>query len=248
MIVCKSADELAVMREAGRITARVLAAVGKAIRPGVTTAELDSLAYDMVRDAGSTPAFLGYRGYPATLCVSLNETVVHGIPDRRRLVEGDIVSVDIGVIHRGFVGDAAATFACGRIDDTSARLVGATSAALDAGIGQCAPGNRLSDVSHAVQSVAEGAGFSVVRDFVGHGIGREMHEDPQVPNYGPPGRGPVLEPGMTLALEPMVNAGTWEVDVQQDGWTVVTADRERSAHFEHTVAVTADGPWVLTEE
>jgi methionyl aminopeptidase len=202
----------------------------------------------MVRDAGSTPAFLGYRGYPATLCVSLNETVVHGIPDKRRLEEGDIVSVDIGVVSHGFVGDAAATFACGRTDDASARLMDATSAALGAGIEKCAPGNKLSDISHAVQQVAEGAGFSVVRDFVGHGIGREMHEDPQVPNYGPPGRGPVLEAGMTLALEPMVNAGTWEVEVQQDGWTVITADRKRSAHFEHTVAVTADGPWVLTEE
>lgn len=246
MIVCKSADELGLMREAGRLTARVLTAVGEAVASGVTTRELDDLARDLVERSGARPAFLGYRGYPATLCVSVNETVVHGIPGPRRLDEGDIVSVDIGVILDGFYGDAAATFPVGRIDAASMRLLDATRRALDAAIDQCVVGRRLSDVSHAVQTVAESEGFSVVRDFVGHGIGRDMHEDPQIPNYGAPGRGPELEPGMTFALEPMVNAGSWEVDVLPDGWTVVTADRSRSAHFEHTVSLTPDGPEVLT--
>lgn len=246
MIVCKSGDELAVMREAGGITARVLAAVGEAVAPGVTTAELDDVARSLIEGAGARPAFLGYRGYPAASCVSVNETVVHGIPGPRRLQPGDIVSVDVGVVWRGFYGDAAATFAVGAVDAASRRLIQATLEALDAAVKRCVPGNRLSDVSSAIQTTAEGAGFSVVRDFVGHGIGREMHEDPQIPNYGPPGRGPVLEEGMTLALEPMVNAGSWEVEVLADGWTVLTVDRARSAHFEHTVAVTADGPEILT--
>lgn len=246
MIVVKSAGELEAMRRAGRVTARVLEAVGDAVRPGITTKELDGLAEELIRTACAKPAFLGYRGFPATLCTSPNETVVHGIPDRRRLQKGDILSVDVGVILDGLYGDAAATFPVGGVDDESQRLMDVTRAALEAGVVMCAPGCRLSDVSHAVQQVVEDAGFSVVRDFVGHGIGREMHEDPQIPNFGPPGKGPELVPGMTLALEPMVNVGGWEVDVQPDGWTVLTADRSRSAHFEHTVAVTEDGPEVLT--
>lgn len=248
MIVKKSAGELARMREAGRLTSRVLAAVGAAVRPGVTTAELDDLAAGLIRDAGARAAFLGYRGYPATLCASPNDTVVHGIPGPRKLVEGDILSVDVGVIVDELFGDAAATFAVGEVDEGSRRLMEATRAALSAGIERCRSGNHLSDISHAVQQVAESAGFSVVREFVGHGIGREMHEDPQIPNFGAAGRGPVLEAGMVFALEPMVNAGTYEVEVQADGWTVLTSDGKRSAHFEHTVAVTADGPEILTSD
>jgi methionyl aminopeptidase len=246
MIVCKSAEELGIMREAGRITANALDAVAERIRPGVTTSELDRVAAEAIRAAGAKPAFLGYMGYPATLCVSLNEAVVHGIPSERELLAGDIVSVDIGVVWRGFFGDMAATFPVGDVDAGSRTLVDTTRAALESGIDECRPGNHLSDVSHAVQTVAQGAGLSVVRDYVGHGIGRAMHEDPQIPNYGPPGKGPVLSVGMTLALEPMINAGTWEVEVQDDGWTVLTKDRRRSAHFEHTVAVTEDGPEILT--
>jgi methionyl aminopeptidase len=246
MIVCKCPQELGIMRESGRITARALDAVAAMIRPGVTTGELDRTAARAIEDAGAKPAFLGYLGYPATLCVSLNDEVVHGIPGRREIREGDIVSVDIGVQWKGFFGDMAATFAVGAIDDASRRLLDATRTALESGIEQCRVGNHLSDVSAAIQSVAEGAGFSVVREYVGHGIGRAMHEDPQIPNYGVPGKGPVLSPGMTLALEPMVNAGTWEVELQDDQWTVLTKDRLRSAHFEHTVAVTDDGPEVLT--
>lgn len=248
MIEHKSADELALMREAGRITAHVLAAIGDAVAPGVTTAELDELAFQLIKKAGAHPAFLEYRGYPATLCVSPNDTVVHGIPGQLSLEDGDIVSVDVGVVWRGFYADSAATFPVGAVDAGSRRLIDTTKAALAAAVAQCVAGRKLSDISHAVQTVVEAAGFSVVRDFVGHGIGRKMHEDPQIPNFGAPRRGPELKSGMTFALEPMVNAGSWEVEVQPDGWTVLTADRSRSAHSEHTVAVTADGPEILTRE
>ncbi len=236
------------MREAGRITAFALRMVGEAVRPGVTTAELDAIAEEAIRGSSAVPAFKGYRGFPASICSSLNEQVVHGIPGRMRLAEGDTLSIDVGAVVDGYYGDAAFTYPVGDIDGETARLLEITRASLDAGIAACMVGNKLFDVSAAVQRVAEGAGFSVVREYVGHGIGRSMHEEPQVPNFGPPGKGPLLKEGMVLAIEPMVNAGGPEVRSLDDGWTVVTADGTRSAHFEHTVAVTAAGPRVLTLE
>jgi methionyl aminopeptidase len=223
--------------------------VGEAVVPGVTTAQLDGVAEQAIREEGATPAFKGYRGFPATICASANDEVVHGIPSLNRvLTEGDIISVDVGAIKEGYYGDSAMTFAVGDIDDEASRLLEATKASLEAGIAHCTVGNRLYDVSHAVQSVAEGAGFSVVREYVGHGIGREMHEEPQIPNYGPQGKGPELEEGMVFAIEPMINAREAAVRSLDDGWTVVTQDGGRSAHFEHTVAITADGPQILTRE
>jgi methionyl aminopeptidase len=248
VIVTKSADELAIMREAGRITAVALRRVGEAVAPGVTTGELDRLAEAVIRDAGATPAFKGYHGFPATLCTSVDGEVVHGIPGTRVLREGEILSVDCGAIVDGYYGDSAMTFAVGPVLAEARRLLDVTRAALDAGIAQCLPGMRLHDISAAVQGVAEGAGFSVVREYVGHGIGRSMHEDPQVPNYGQAGTGPTLKPGMVLAIEPMVNVGGAAVRALDDGWTVVTEDGSLSAHFEHTVAVTAEGPMILTLE
>lgn len=236
------------MREAGRITARALRSVGEAVRPGVTTGELDAIAEDVIHSAGALPAFKGYQGFPATICASLNEQVVHGIPGERRLTEGDILSVDVGAIVDGYYGDSAYTFAVGAVSDEATRLMDATRAALEAGVARCVPGMRLYDISNAVQHVAEGAGFSIVREYVGHGIGRAMHEEPQIPNFGPAGKGPTLKPGMVLAIEPMVNAGGAAVRSLDDGWTVVTQDMRPSAHFEHTVAVTDDGPYVLTVE
>lgn len=236
------------MREAGRITAVALRRVGEAVAPGVTTGELDRLAEAVIRDAGATPAFKGYHGFPATLCTSVDGEVVHGIPGTRVLREGEILSVDCGAIVDGYYGDSAMTFAVGPVLAEARRLLDVTRAALDAGIAQCLPGMRLHDISAAVQGVAEGAGFSVVREYVGHGIGRSMHEDPQVPNYGQAGTGPTLKPGMVLAIEPMVNVGGAAVRALDDGWTVVTEDGSLSAHFEHTVAVTAEGPMILTLE
>ncbi len=236
------------MREAGRITARALRLVGEAVSAGVRTRELDSVAEAAIREADAVPAFLGYQGFPASICSSLNEQVVHGIPGSVRLREGDIISVDIGAIFDGYYGDSARTFAIGAVSDVATRLMDATARSLDAGIKQCVIGKHLSDISHAVQAVAEGAGFSVVREYVGHGIGREMHEEPQIPNYGPAGRGPELKEGMVFAIEPMINAGGAAVKSLADGWTVVTTDRSLSAHFEHTVAVTSEGPLVLTKE
>ncbi len=236
------------MREAGRITARALRLVGQAVRVGARTRELDEIAEAAIREEGAVPAFLGYQGFPASICSSLNEQVVHGIPGSVKLKEGDIVSVDIGTILDGYYGDAARTFAVGRVGEAANRLLEATKRSLHAGIEQCVVGNRLSDISHAVQTTAESAGFSVVKEYVGHGIGREMHEEPQIPNYGPAGKGPELKQGMVFAIEPMVNAGGAAVESLSDGWTVVTTDRSLSAHFEHTVAVTADGPLVLTTE
>lgn len=237
------------MREAGRISARALRLVGEAVRPGITTEELDRIAEQAIRDDGGVPAFLGYHGFPKTLCTSLNCEVVHGIPSKAvKLHEGDIISVDVGAIFDGYYGDNARTFAVGAVSEEATRLLQVTEASLDAGIGACLPGGRLGDIGHAVQAVAEGAGFGVVREYVGHGIGRAMHEDPSVPNYGLPGTGPVLEVGMVLAIEPMVNAGSFAVDALPDGWTVVTRDGSLSAHFEHTVAVTEHGPLVLTAE
>lgn len=236
------------MREAGRITARALNAVGRAVRPGVTTKELDDVAVAVIEEAGAKAAFLGYHGFPATICSSINDQVVHGIPGPTRLVQGDIVSIDVGAIVDGYYGDSARTFPVGDVSESTAGLLDATERGLRAGIEQCVPGHRLFDVGAAVQAVAEGAGFSVVREYVGHGIGREMHEEPQVPNYGTPGKGPTLLSGMVIAIEPMVNAGRAGVRQLDDGWTVVTADGSVSAHFEHTVAITDDGPLVLTLE
>jgi methionyl aminopeptidase len=245
----KSPSEIEIMREAGRITARALRLVGEAVAPGVSTAELDQIAEQAIREEGAVPAFKGYHGFPATICASLNSEVVHGIPSlSRRLVEGDALSVDVGAVIDGFYGDSAKTFAVGEISSTARDLLDATMASLEAGIAKCVPDNRLYDVSAAVQTVAEGAGFSVVREYVGHGIGREMHEEPQVPNFGTEGKGPLLETGMVLAIEPMINAGAAGVRSLDDGWTVVTEDGKMSAHFEHTVAITDDGPSILTLE
>lgn len=237
------------MREAGRVSALALRVVGDAVHPGVTTQELDELAETVIREAGGIPAFKGYNGFPKTLCTSVNSQVVHGIPSSTvTLLEGDILSVDVGAIVGGYVGDNARTFPVGAISDAAHRLLDATLASLEAGIAQCEVGNRLFDIGHAVQTVAESAGFFVVREYVGHGIGRNMHEDPNVPNYGTAGKGPRLEPGMVLAIEPMINAGTAAVESLPDGWTVVTRDGSLSAHFEHTVAITERGPIILTVE
>lgn len=237
------------MREAGRVSARALRLVGEAVRPGVTTAELDAIAEAAITEDGGVPAFLGYHGYPKTLCTSVDHQVVHGIPSEATvLTSGQILSVDVGAIVDGYYGDNARTFVVGDVPNTTLRLLAVTEDALSAGIAACRAGNRLYDIGAAVQGVAEGAGFSVVREYVGHGIGRAMHEDPNVPNYGVAGKGPLLEVGMVFAIEPMVNAGAADVESLPDGWTVVTADRSLSAHFEHTVAITAEGPLVLTME
>ena len=235
------------IERAGRVVALTIAFLREQVKPGVTTADLDRLAEEFITGEGAIPAFKGYRGYPATLCTSVNEEVVHGIPSaRRRLEEGDIIGIDVGAIVEGFYGDAAVTLPVGRISDEAARLIRVTEAALAAGLAQVRVGNRLSDISHAVQTVAEDAGYSVVTDFVGHGIGRNLHEDPQVPNFGKPGEGPRLKEGLVLAIEPMVNIGGHEVEVLSDRWTVVTRDKSLSAHFEHTIAITPDGPKILT--
>jgi methionyl aminopeptidase len=237
------------MREAGRISARALRVVGEAVAAGVSTAELDELAEAAIRDSGAVPAFKGYHGFPATLCTSLNDQVVHGIPSTDVVLrDGDILSVDVGAVFEGYYGDNAATFAVGTVSAQARLLLDTTAASLEAGVAQCFPGKRLFDIGAAVQGVAEAQGFGVVREYVGHGIGRSMHEDPNVPNYGVANTGPRLEVGMVLAIEPMINAGGHQVDALPDGWTVVTRDSSLSAHFEHTVAVTHDGPVVLTRE
>jgi methionyl aminopeptidase len=249
VIVRKSAAEIETMREAGRISARALRLVGEAVRPGATTAQLDAIAEAAIREDGAVPAFKGYHGFPATLCTSLNSQVVHGIPSAGiTLKEGDIISVDVGALIDGYYGDNASTFAVGTVSELASRLLHVTEASLAAGIARCVKGNRLYDIGAAVQEVAEVAGFGVVREYVGHGIGRAMHEDPNVPNYGVAGTGPRLEIGMVLAIEPMINSGGHEVDALADGWTVVTRDGSLSAHFEHTVAITENGPLVLTAE
>jgi methionyl aminopeptidase len=238
MIHIRAPQEVEIMRRGNRLVAQVLRRLREAIKPGCTTQELDQIAERFIRAAGAAPAFKGYRGYPATLCVSINEQVVHGIPGSRQLRAGEIVSLDVGVLLDGYYGDAAITVPVDAVSAEAARLLEVTQQALTAGIEQAKDGNRLSDISHAIQSWAELHGFSVVRDFVGHGIGRNLHEDPQIPNFGVPHQGPRLRPGMVLAIEPMVNAGTWEVNVLPDGWTVSTADKGLSAHFEHTIAIT----------
>lgn len=246
MIELKTADQIERMRQAGRIVAETLALMRDAAHPGVTTQELDRLAEDHIRKSGASPAFKGYNGFPATLCTSVNEEVVHGIPGLRKLQSGDIISIDCGAVYDGYYGDAAVTLPIGEITPELAKLLKVTEESLMSGILQAVKGNRLYDISHAVQTHVEENGFSVVRDYVGHGIGRAMHEEPQVPNFGNPGRGPRLEVGMVLAIEPMVNMGTYEVQTLADHWTVVTKDRRASAHFEHTIAITANGPEILT--
>jgi methionyl aminopeptidase len=246
MIVSKSKHELDLMREAGRIVAMTHRELAKAIRPGITTKELDQIADDFIRSQGASPSFKGYHGYPASICTSVNEELVHGIPGSRVLHEGDIISIDIGAYKNGYHGDSAWTYAVGQISDEAARLLQVTEESLYKGIEQATTSNRLTDISHAIQTYVEAQGFSIVRDYVGHGIGREMHEDPQVPNFGPPGRGPRLKSGMVLAIEPMVNAGAYHVRTLTDHWTVVTVDNKYAAHFEHTVAITDEGPEILT--
>ncbi len=246
MIVCKSAAELERMRAANALVADVLGRLAAIVAPGVTTSELDAEAERLVREGGAEPAFKGYRGFPATLCASVNEEVVHGIPSGRAMVEGDIVSLDIGVKLNGFYGDSAVTVPVGRVGDDTAQLLRVTEEALERAIAQVRVGGRISDIGHAVQRHVESHGFSVVREFVGHGIGASLHEEPQIANYGEPGRGPRMAEGMVLAIEPMVNMGRPAVRVLADGWTAVTRDGSLSAHFEHTVAVTREGPLVLT--
>ena len=235
------------MAHAGRVVAETHALVGDHIRPGVTTGELDQLAEEFIRSRGGVPTFLGYRGFPASLCLSPNDMVVHGIPGPYRLEDGDILSVDVGVTLDGFVADAAYTHAVGEVSEQAKRLLEVGQEALAAAVAQARQGNRLSDISHAVQSVTEAAGYSVIRSLVGHGVGRSMHEDPQIPNFGEPGHGPLLQPGMTLAIEPMINAGGPDVFLHDDHWSISTEDGSLSCHFEHTVAVTESGPRILTQ-
>jgi len=247
VIIRKSAEELRAMRRAGLVVARAHELVREMIRPGITTLQIDQAVEEFLRRENAVPAFKGYHGYPATICASVNEVVVHGIPSAdKALEEGSIVSVDIGAFVDGFCGDSAWTYPVGNVSEEVQVLLRVGEEALYRGIAQAVVGNRLSDISHAVQQYVESFGFSVVRDFVGHGIGRQMHEEPQIPNFGPPGRGPRLKVGMTLAIEPMINAGGYQVDVLQDNWTVVTRDGSWSVHFEHTVAITDDGPRILT--
>lgn len=246
MIVCKSPAEIEKMRAASALVAEVLGELATMVAPGVTSLDLDAAAERMVRDAGAEPAFKGYRGYPNTLCASVNEQVIHGIPSNRPLVEGDIISLDMGVKMDGFYGDSAITVPVGRVSEQARLLLRVTEESLEKGIEQVRLGGRVSDIGHAIQQHVEAHGFSVVREFVGHGIGASLHEEPQIANYGEPGRGPRLAEGMTLAIEPMVNVGRPGVKMLKDGWTAVTRDGSLSAHFEHTVAVTKDGPLVLT--
>ncbi|MFT5123825.1 MAG: methionyl aminopeptidase [Candidatus Omnitrophota bacterium] len=246
MIIIKNDEELDRMRQAGRVAARIKLAMADKVTPGITTKELDMFARDMMKELGAKSAFKGYRGFPAYTCISVNEVVVHGIPDERRIMKGDIVSIDVGVHVEGFVGDNATTVMVGVEDPEIVRLVEVAEKALEAGISKAVAGGRLTDICHAVEHMVVSNGYSVVRDFVGHGLGRQMHEDPQIPNYGPPGKGPKLRRGMTLAIEPMVNMGVAEVDMMDDGWTVVTADRLPSVHVEHSIAVMDGYAEILT--
>jgi methionyl aminopeptidase len=246
MILLKSLQEIAKMEVANRIVAEILEGVKEKVQPGIETRELDELAEEMCRQRRVKPAFKGYRGYPRSICVSVNEEVVHGIPGPRRLKAGDVVSLDFGVKYEGYYGDAAITVGVGDVGQKARALIAATEESLYAGIAQVKVGKRLSDISHAVQTVVEGAGFGVIREFVGHGIGRSLHEDPQIPNFGPPDRGPTLQVGMTFAIEPMTSMGSWQVRILQDGWTAVTQDGSCAAHFEHSVAVTENGVLILS--
>lgn len=248
MIILKTPAETRLIAQAAKIVAETLAVLKQAVKPGMTTNELDRIAEENIRSRGGTPAFKGYRNYPKTLCISVNDEVVHGIPSKRMLKEGDIVGLDLGAIVGGFYGDAAVTVAVGKISPEAAKLVAVTEAALKAGIERAVIGNRLSDISHAVQACAEAAGYSVVTEFVGHGIGRNLHEEPQVPNYGRPGQGPRLQVGMVLAIEPMINMGKPAVKILDDQWTAVTVDGSLSAHFEHTIAVQPNGPALVLSQ
>ncbi len=246
MISIKTERELEVMRRAGRITARARALAGSMVRPGVTTGEIDKAVHDYIVSQGATPSFLHYAGYPASACISVNDVVIHGIPGKRVLREGDIVSVDVGAFWHGFHGDCAATFACGSVSPAAERLIGVTRQSFFEGVKFARVGNRISDISHAVQTYVEANGFSVVRKFVGHGIGEQMHEAPEVPNFGPPGRGPRLVRGMTIAVEPMVPEGTYDVRILKDKWTTVTADGKLAAHYENSIIITDGEPEILT--
>lgn len=246
MIHIRSLQDIKKLRKAGKIVAEVLEGLEKRVKPGITTAALDEWAEKKIRDRGAIPSFKGYNGFPATLCTSIDSQVVHGIPDERQLQEGEIISVDVGALLGGWHGDAARTFKVGTVDEETCRLMDVTRESLELGIAQAKVGNRLSDIGHAVQKHVEAAGFSVVRDFVGHGIGKQLHEDPQVPNFGEPHQGVLLKSGMVLAIEPMVNAGAFPVKILGDNWTVVTRDGKRSAHFEHTIAILDSETEVLT--
>jgi methionyl aminopeptidase len=246
MVILKSRQEIEKMRKSNLIVATILEELGKKIRPGIKTIELDRLSEDLALKKGARPAFKGYRGYPYSLCTSVNSEVVHGMPSERELKEGDIISLDFGILNDGYYGDAAVTVPVGDITPAAKRLLQVTEEALYKGITEVKAGNRVGDISAAIQGHVEAAGYSVVRDLVGHGIGKSLHEDPQVPNYGSAGRGIELKPGMVFAIEPMVNEGAYRVDVLRDGWTVVTADGKLSAHFEHSVAITENGPVILS--
>ncbi len=251
-VYLKSKDEIELMRAADQIVAKALSAARDAAKPGVSTLELDRIAEDVIRSAGAQPAFKGYKGsgpypFPSTLCISINEEVVHGIPSEKRILkEGDIVSIDCGAKYQGFYGDSALTVAVGKVSDTARRLMKVTQEALELAIGKSVPGNRLSDIGSVIQDHAESEGFSVVRDFVGHGIGRALHEEPQVPHYRSSGHNERLRVGLVIAIEPMINEGTWQVETAPDGWTQLTRDRKLSAHFEHSIAIGKDGPLVLS--
>ncbi len=247
MITIKNRAEIEMMRRAGEVVAAAIAAAREVVRPGLTTADLDEVAAKVIRGRGAQPSFLGYRGFPNTICTSVNDEIVHGIPGGRTLREGDLLKLDVGAVVEGFHGDSAVTIAVGEVTPEASKLIETTERALWAGLAEARVGRRLGDIGAAVQTIAEGAGFSVVREYVGHGIGRSMHEEPPVPNYGTPGKGYKLTEGLVVAIEPMVNVGGYETRLLPDGWTVVTQDGSLSAHFEHTVAVTAEGPWVLTD-
>ena len=246
MIIRKSRTEIEKMAAAGRVVAETIAHVGEHLEPGITTRELDRIGEEFIRAHGAVPTSKGYKGFPAALCISPNSMIVHGIPGNYRVEDGDLISVDVGVTLDGFVADSAYTFGVGEVSSEAERLLEAGQAALAAGIEQARVGNRVGDISHAVQQATEEAGFAVVRSLVGHGVGRSYHEDPQIPNFGPPGRGAPLQPGMTLAIEPMITAGGYEVYLHDDGWSISTEDDSLAAHFEHTVAITEEGPRILT--
>ncbi len=247
MIVSKSKQELALMREAGRIVALTHQKLKAYIQPGITTQELDSVAEKEIRSYGATPSFKGYGGFPGSICTSVNEELVHGIPSKRKLVDGDIISIDIGANYKGYHGDSAWTYAVGHVSQEDLRLMEVTEQSLYKGLSEAKADVRLSNISHAIQQYVENEGFSIVREYVGHGIGTNLHEDPQIPNFGPPGRGPRLKPGMVLAIEPMVNAGKRHVKTLSDNWTVVTEDGRKCAHYEHTIAITETGYEILTK-
>jgi len=246
MIVYRTAEEIALIRKSSQIAALILAELRQLIRPGIMTKELDEYAEARVRSLGAKPAFKGYRGYPASLCTSVNEEIVHGIPSSRRLKEGDIISLDFGVYYEGYYGDAAVTYPVGQVSPLAQKLIETAQGALYRGLEMVRVGRRISDISHAIQTYVESQGFSVIRAFVGHGIGQALHEEPQVPNFGPPGRGAVIKPGLTLAIEPMISAGHWQEEILDDGWTAVTRDRSLAAHFEHTVVATENGVEILS--